>query len=60
MGKLIIGFIYYIVIGFISVIYKIAGINPFARKKDAKTYWLDRSQKDTPDYQFTLKEKIES
>lgn len=59
MGKLIIGFIYYVMIGFVSILFKIFGINPFARKKNVDTYWLDRSNNDSPDYKLTLKEKAE-
>lgn len=59
MGKLIIGFIYFIIIGFVSVLFKIFGINPFAGKKDVDSYWLNRSDNDSPPYEFTLKDKID-
>jgi len=58
MGKLIIGFIYYIMIGAISIFYRIFGINPFKRDDKAGTYWKERtSGKESPGYRFTLKDR---
>jgi hypothetical protein len=42
MGKLILGFIYYILLGFGSLMYKILGINPFARKLENGSYWTKK------------------
>lgn len=42
MGNIILGFIYYVMVGVGSLIYRIFGINPFQRKGEGGTYWIKR------------------
>jgi len=57
MGNIILGLIYYGLMGPIAVFYKIFGINPFKGKDNPKSYWEERDL-DKPVYEFTLKNRI--
>lgn len=59
MGKIFLMFIYYVIIGFVAVIYKILGINPFARQDEGDTYWRIRQvSEEKPEYRLTLGKKV--
>lgn len=57
MGNLILGFIYYGLMGPVAVLYKVFGINPFKSKNNPETYWEERDP-DSPVHVFTLKGSI--
>ncbi|MCD4784449.1 MAG: hypothetical protein K8T10_11565 [Candidatus Eremiobacteraeota bacterium] len=54
MGNFILGFIYYGLVGSVSVLYKVFGINPFKGKNNPDTYWEERDP-DRPVHVFTLR-----
>ncbi len=41
MGELIMGFLYFVVLGFFAFFYKVFGVNPFSKDSDKETYWSE-------------------
>lgn len=47
MGNAIIGFFYYVLVGMVSLLYRIFGIDPFRNRTGEDSYWIKRE--DSPE-----------